>query len=99
MALTTAWSAIHEAATTVGVIARIDMAHLSLLIDRGLQVTIGPCADAALRDDMQDLADVLQRGIAALLYAHTSGGSPDAAARALWADFLAARDAISTRLA
>jgi hypothetical protein len=97
MALASTWSAIHEAAATVGMMADIEPCHLNTLIDRGLRTRFGRHGEAS-RHDVQDLADVMQRGIAALLAAHTSGGAPRAAAQALWAEFLAGRDAITERI-
>lgn len=94
MALASTWSAIHEAARTVGIIANVEPALLNTLIDEGLRARFGRHGDA-MRYDVQDLADIMQRGIAALLTAHTSGGAPQAAAQALWALFLAERDAIA----
>ena len=47
---------------------------------------------------MRDLAEIMQRGISALLAAHTGGGEPTSAARALWDEFLVARDAIVLRV-
>lgn len=97
MALASTWSAIHEAAATVGMIADVEPGLLNTLIDQGLRTPFGRHAEAT-RHDIQDLADIMQRGIAALLAAHTSGGAPQAAAQALWAEFLAGRDAITNRI-
>lgn len=97
MALASTWSAIHEAARAVGIIANVEPALLDTLIDEGLLARFGRHGDA-MRHDVQDLADIMQQGIVALLTAHTSGGAPQAAARALWALFLTERDAISGRV-
>jgi hypothetical protein len=90
----TMWLAIHEAAATVGAIAGLDRSQVGTQIDRGLVVCLGSDLSARLSEDLQDLADILQRGISALLTAHTSGGAPQAAARALWLEFVEARDAL-----
>jgi hypothetical protein len=91
--VTATWLAIHEAAATVGTIAGVDRLLVAREIRRGL--AIGPKSGCDGNDeDVQDLADVMQRGISALLTAHTCGGSPHAAAGALWREFLATRDAM-----
>jgi hypothetical protein len=89
-ALVRTWSAIHEAAVTVGCIAGVDRARIRAQIDLGL--TAGPASDWQNVDDM---AEIMRRGIGALLIAHTAGGTPQAAARALWLEFLETRDALA----
>jgi len=85
------WSAIHEAAATVGAIADLDRARVAAELERGLLA--GPAVVArADGQAVQDLAQIIGAGIAALLTAHTSGGSPQAAAAALWREFIRARD-------
>ena len=76
---------------TVGAIAHIDSAQLRCVMDLGMERSpLG--RDDAVELALQDLADLMQRGIAALLTAHTSGGAPQAAALALWREFVEARD-------
>lgn len=97
MALASTWSAIHEAAATVGLFAQVEPGRLKTLVAKGLDTRFGRSAEA-IRLDVQDLADIMQRGIVALLAAHTSGGAPQPAARALWEEFLVERDAIAARV-
>jgi hypothetical protein len=97
MALESTWSAIHEAAATVGMIAGIDHARVNHAVELGLRTRFSRLGQS-VRNDVNDLADIMQRGIAALLAAHTAGGAPQAAAQALWAEFLVARDTIISRL-
>jgi hypothetical protein len=94
--LATTWSAIHEAAATVGAIAGMDPASIAGEIRRGLAACPRSRLIAAV-EDVHDLADIMRRGVSALLTAHTSGGSPQAAAGALWREFVATRDAMLTR--
>lgn len=83
------WSAIHDAAAAVAAIAGVDSRLIATELERGLA---GSAFAAAHGAAIQDLAEIMKLGIAALLVAHTSGGAPTAAARALWTDFLATRE-------
>ena len=86
------WSAIHEAAATVAAISGIERRSILMELARG---SAGPSVvDRSDEQQVGDLAEVLQRGIAALLIAHTSGGMPQAAARALWKEFLTTRETL-----
>lgn len=87
------WVAVHEAARIVAEIAGLNPAQLAAALpyellspDQGVSFVNG--------EDVDDLAEMLRRGIAALLTAHTSGGAPHAAALALWHEFVVARDRI-----
>jgi len=87
------WSAIHEAAATIGAIADLDRACVAAELERGLLAGAAVVVKAS-SEAVQDLAEIMGAGIAALLTAHTSGGSPRAAAAALWCEFVQARDAL-----
>jgi hypothetical protein len=93
-ALAETWKAVHDAAVTVGAMAGIDQARIIAEIERGLPFGAQHHASEALHSQCQDLADVLLRGITALLMAHVEGGSSQAAARSLWGEFIVARDAL-----
>lgn len=83
------WVAIHEAAALVATIAGVAEGRITTEIELGL------CADlrhAEMHDQaVRDLANVLRRGVSALLEAHVSGGAPHAASLTLWQDFLVER--------
>jgi hypothetical protein len=87
------WSAIHAAAATVGAIAGLDRMRVADDIERGMTVGV-TVAHSGVDQAVHDLAEMMGAGIAALLTAHTSGGAPQAAAGALWREFIAARDVL-----
>jgi hypothetical protein len=87
------WAAIHEAAATVGAIAGLDQERIAAEIARGLDSDLATGGE--LDSSVQDLAEILRRGISALLTAHVSGGAPHAAAQALWREFLIARESVT----
>jgi hypothetical protein len=87
---TLVWQAIHEAASLIGSIAGIEEMAATAEVARG--AVWGATAEATGDPGIEDLADVLQRGIDALLTAHLEGGVPQAAATALWHEFIRARD-------
>jgi len=89
VAIAATWTAIHEAAATVGAIAGVEPQEIAGEVQSGLRAELP--VDAVLDQSMQDLAEIMRRGISALLTAHVSGGTPQAAALALWAEFLSAR--------
>ncbi len=96
-ALVQKWSAMHEAAATVGAIAGVEREHVADALERGSSALSRAAGDPLLAQEVQDLAEVLQRGVSALLTAHTSGGAPHAAAGTLWLEFVASRDALLAR--
>ena len=95
-ALVQKWSAMHEAAATVGAIAGVEREHVADALERGSSA-LSATSDPLLAQEVQDLAEVLQRGVSALLTAHISGGAPHAAAGTLWLEFVAARDTLLAR--
>lgn len=90
------WGAIHEAAAVVGALAGLAPAPIEGAA-QGFPVAIAQAGGqrlAVARQGMADLSVILETGIRALLSIHGRGASSQAAARALWAEFCAARDAL-----
>ena len=86
------WQAIHDAAATVGAIAGINQASIATELKRGFGFELPEGSPSAFGPSLEDLAEVLQHGIIALLAAHVHGGSPQIAARSLWREFIGTRD-------
>lgn len=95
------WHALVEAGELVAELAGADVALASEEL-RSVPELIGQ-ADGWRREHAErgidDLAAVMEPGIAALLAINESGADPRPAARALWREFLAARVALLTLLA
>ena len=90
------WGAIHEAAAVVGALAGLapePVAGAAQAFPAAI-ARAGGQRLAVARQGMADLSVILETGIRALLSIHGRGASPQAAARALWAEFCAARDAL-----
>jgi len=90
------WAAIHEAAAVVGALAGQAPEPLAGAA-QGFPAAIAQAGGqrlAVARQGMADLSVILETGIRALLSIHGRGASPQAAARALWGEFCAARDAL-----
>jgi hypothetical protein len=94
------WQALMEAGELVAELAGADAALASEEL-RSVPKLIGQ-ADGWRREyaerGIDDLAAVMEPGIAALLAINESGADPRPAARALWREFLAARGALLTLL-
>jgi len=90
------WAALHEAAGIVATLAGLDSgaadssdsAFTSAM--RGARGWRRHMAEQGL----DDLSMIMQTGISALLSAHAGGTQTAAPARALWDEFVAARDAL-----
>ena len=90
------WRALHDAAAAVGTIAGLPgeplqphVRHFPVIMrDAG-----GWRRDLA-EQGIEDLTAIMEPGLSALLAAHARGANPAAAARALWHEFHAARDAL-----
>lgn len=95
-ALSMKWSALHDAAATVALIASIKDPGMTPPI-RNLPTAIRDARAerrALAEQGIDDLSAMMEPGLTALLSAHARGADPRPAARALWAEFVAARDAI-----
>ena len=66
--------------------ARMDLSRISGRAEGELRELV--------EESIADLAAVMEPGLSALIAAHARGASPQAAAGALWQEFLDARDAV-----
>lgn len=90
------WSALHDAAGVVAMLAGLQAEAMrpevrnfpAVMRDAG-----GWRRDAAERG-IEDLAAIMEPGLAALLAVNARGGNPAAAALALWREYCAARAAL-----
>lgn len=90
------WAALHDAAGVVATLAGIESAPMTPEI-RGFPGTArdaGGWRRKQAEEGIQDLAAVMEPGIAALLAVHARGADPSAAALALWQEFDRARQAL-----
>ncbi len=95
-ALSMKWSALHDAAATVALIAGIEAQAMTHDI-RAFPVTLRdapPAARELAETGVADIAAVMEPGLSALIAAHARGANPHAAAKALWEEFLSTRDAL-----
>lgn len=95
-ALSMKWSALHDAAATVALLAGIEAQAMTQKV-RAFPVSLrdAPPATRDLAEDgIADIAAILEPGLSALIAAHARGASAQAAAAALWHEFLSARDAL-----
>jgi hypothetical protein len=100
-ALSMKWSALHDAAETVALIAGIDGKPMTERI-RAFPASLRDARQAVrelVEAGVADIAAVMEPGLSALIAAHARGAVPHAAAAALWDDFLIARDALVTMAA
>jgi hypothetical protein len=97
-ALSMKWSALHDAAATVALLAGQEDRGMSQEI-RSFPVSIRdarPWTRELVEDGITDLAAIMEPGLSALIAAHARGAHPQAAAMALWQEFLNSRDALIT---
>jgi hypothetical protein len=90
------WDALHEAAAVVAVLAGLPAEPLAAEIQAfGVKLVEAPhwLRDVVLQG-VEDLAAIMEPGLAALIAVHSGGGDPAVPARALWGEFVAARDAL-----
>lgn len=90
------WSALHEAAATVGRLAGLTGEPVRPEV-RNFPVHLaeaGGWRRTLAEQGIDDLVAIMEPGLAALLAAHGRGGNPVVAAGALWHEFIAARDAV-----
>ena len=88
------WSALHDAASVVATLAGCVDQHTGPGdFPRQLAATHG-WRKALAETAVDDLAAVMEPGIAALLAVHARGASSAAAAQALWQEFVNARAAL-----
>ncbi len=95
-ALSMKWSALHDAAATVALLAGIESQAMTQEV-RVFPVALRdaqPAVRQLVEDGMADIAAIMEPGLAALIAAHARGAGPHAAAAALWHEFLSTRDAL-----
>jgi hypothetical protein len=90
------WDALHDAAAAVAVLARLPPQAQSIQ-QRSFPMLIQDVSGWRLdlvRNGMNDIAAIMQPGLAALLVVNARGQEPAAAALALWREFEHARDGL-----
>jgi hypothetical protein len=95
-AMSMKWSALHEAAGAVAALAGIGREAIPPQV-RQFPVLMRDAAGLrreAAEQGVEDLTAIMEPGLAALLAARARGANAAAAARALWDEFVAARDAL-----
>lgn len=95
-ALSMKWSALHDAANTVGLLAGMPPRVLTAEMRNfpALMRDVAGWRRELAEQGIEDLAAIMEPGLAALLSAHARGADPGPPARALWEEFHAARDAL-----
>jgi hypothetical protein len=94
--VTQGWDALQEAAAVVAVLAGVPAEPL----EGDMRAFGAKLAQAPhwlrdmVRQGIEDLAAIMEPGLAALLTVHSGGRDVAAPARALWSEFVAARDAL-----
>jgi hypothetical protein len=90
------WAALHDAAAVVATLAGFpDVAAGGR--PGSVPAVLSPAPPwrrAVAEQGVADLAALKEPGLAALITVHTGGGDARAAARALWQEFVTARDAL-----
>ena len=85
-----------DAAATVALLAGQEAPGMSQEV-RSFPVSIRdaqPVTRELVENGIADLAAIMEPGLSALIAAHARGAHPQAAATALWQEFLSARDAL-----
>jgi hypothetical protein len=90
------WSSLHVAAQAVAALAAVGSDHdRSAVADYAATMqAAGGWRLALAVQGVDDLAAVMEPGLAALLSIHCRGADPTVAAQALWDEFVAARAAL-----
>jgi len=93
-ALSMKWSALHDAAGAVALLAGQEPQGMSPEIRNfpAVMRDAGGWRRDLAEQGIADLSAVLEPGLSALLAVHARGTLPQSAALALWQEFLAARD-------
>lgn len=95
-ALSMKWSGLHDAAETVAAIAGIDAPPMTAAVRNlpGVMRDAGGWRRERAEQGIEDLAALMEPGLSALLTACAQGADTRPAARALWHEFVLARDAL-----
>jgi len=97
-AMSMKWSALHEAAAVVASLAGLapEPMRPELRNFPALMRDAGGWRRTLTEQGIEDLAAIMEPGLAALLAVHARGANPAAAALALWQEFQAARAGLLT---
>lgn len=87
------WTAVHEAAAAVGELAGLAPEYRTPEVRNfpAIMRDTGGWRQRLAERGVDDLAAILEPGLAALLVLHGSGAPAEAAAKALWQEFQLAR--------
>jgi hypothetical protein len=90
------WTALLEAAAVVAMLAGLPAEPLDEQLRAfGTAVAQAPhWLSEVVGQEIEDLAAIMEPGLAALITVHSGGRDSAAPARALWGEFVAARDAL-----
>lgn len=90
------WSALHDAADTIAGLAGLAREPMKPEIRNfpAVMRDAGGWRLELVEQGVTDISAMMVPGLAALLQAHARGVDPSAAARALWQEFVMARDAL-----
>lgn len=94
------WSALHDAAGSVAMIASAEAPKMTREI-RNFPAAIRDAGEKRRKlaeQGIEDISAIMEPGLSALLAAHARGANPQAAAAALWGEFVRARDAVMALL-
>jgi len=95
-AMSMKWSALHDAAGAVAMIAAVEAPKMDAAI-RNFPIAMREAGGRNLNlaeQGIEDISAIMEPGLSALLAAHARGANPRHAAQALWAEFIQARDAL-----
>lgn len=95
-ALSMKWSALHDAAATVALLAGSE-AQAMTQEARAFPASLRdapPATRELVEQGVADIAAIMEPGLSALIAAHARGANPQAAAAALWEEFVETRDAL-----
>ena len=90
------WAALHQAGQVVATIADVDhqSPNLEVRTFPAIMREVGGWRRRLAEQGIDDLTAIMEPGLSALLAALDRGTDPRAAARSLWDEFTAARDAL-----
>jgi hypothetical protein len=99
-AMSMKWSALHDAAGVVAMLAGVNAEAMRPEV-RNFPSSMrdaGGWRRSMAEEGVDDVAAIMEPGLAALLAVHARGADPRPAALALWQEFIAGRDALMALL-
>ena len=95
-ALSMKWSALHDAAATVALLAAIEAEPMTAELRNfpAVMRDAGGWRLAMTEQGISDISAIMEPGLSALLAAHARGADARPGARALWQEFHGARNAL-----